>query len=109
MKLHANAALSWSGRRLLAERVVVEGWTLAAAAAAAGISVRCARKWVCRCWDQCAVCQEVGLPLPAGGCSRLAGSLLGAEASRKSHAGRSGRCDRGLAPAADDGGRDRRD
>jgi transposase InsO family protein len=48
MKLHRNARLSWSGRRLLAERVVVEGWTLTAAAAAAGVSVRCARKWVGR-------------------------------------------------------------
>jgi len=48
MKLHANAALSWSGRRLLAERVVVEGWTLTAAAGAAGVSRRCARKWVGR-------------------------------------------------------------
>jgi transposase InsO family protein len=48
MKLHANAALSWSGRRVLAERVVVEGWTLSAAAAAAGVSRRCARKWVGR-------------------------------------------------------------
>jgi len=48
MKLHANAALSWSGRRLLAERVVVGGWTLTAAAGAAGVSRRCARKWVGR-------------------------------------------------------------
>jgi transposase InsO family protein len=48
MKLHANAALSWSGRRLLAERVLVDGWTLTAAAAAAAVSVRCARKWVGR-------------------------------------------------------------
>ena len=48
MRLHGNAALSWSGRRRLAERVVVEGWTLAAAAEAAGVSVRCARKWVGR-------------------------------------------------------------
>jgi transposase InsO family protein len=48
MKLHGNAALSWSGRRRLARRVVVEGWTLAAAAEAAGVSVRCARKWSCR-------------------------------------------------------------
>jgi transposase InsO family protein len=48
MKLHANAALSWSGRRLLAERVLVDGWTLSAAAEAAGVSVRCARKWVGR-------------------------------------------------------------
>ena len=48
MKLHGNAALSWSGRRRLAERVVVEGWTLTAAAESAGVSVRCARKWVGR-------------------------------------------------------------
>jgi len=48
MKLHGNAALSWRGRRQLAVRVVVEGWTLTAAAAAAGVSVRCARKWVGR-------------------------------------------------------------
>src|SRR5262249_25513773 len=48
MRLHGNAALSWSGRRRLAERVVVEGWTLTAAAEAAGVSVRCARKWIGR-------------------------------------------------------------
>jgi transposase InsO family protein len=48
MKLHRNAALSWSGRRVLVKRVLVEGWTLRAAAEAAGVSVRCARKWVGR-------------------------------------------------------------
>ena len=48
MDLHANAALSWSGRRELARRVVDQGWTLRAAAEAAGVSVRCARKWVGR-------------------------------------------------------------
>jgi transposase InsO family protein len=48
MKLHGNAALSWQGRKRLAERVVVEGWTLKAAAEAAGVSVRCARKWTGR-------------------------------------------------------------
>src|SRR5687768_3439690 len=61
MKLHGNAALSWSGRRRLAERVVVEGWTLRrqqpagcasshrwGAAEAVGISIRCARKLVAR-------------------------------------------------------------
>jgi transposase InsO family protein len=48
MKLHGNAALSWHGRRRLALRVVSEGWTLRAAAEAAGVSVRCARKWVGR-------------------------------------------------------------
>jgi len=48
MDLHGNAALSWSGRRELARRVVDQGWTVKAAAAAAGVSVRCARKWVGR-------------------------------------------------------------
>jgi transposase InsO family protein len=45
MKLHRNAALSWNGRQQLAVRVVEQGWTLEAAAAAAGVSVRCACKW----------------------------------------------------------------
>jgi transposase InsO family protein len=48
MKLHGNAALSWHGRRRLAVRVVSEGWTLKAAAEAAGVSARCAHKWVTR-------------------------------------------------------------
>jgi transposase len=48
MKLHANAALSLKGRRVLTRRVVVDGWTLSEAAAAAEVSVRCARKWVGR-------------------------------------------------------------
>src|SRR6478672_4793840 len=48
MKLHGNAALSWQGRRRLARRVVEEGWTLRAAAEAAGVSVRCAGKWSVR-------------------------------------------------------------
>src|SRR6266700_2814282 len=48
MNLHANAALSWSGRRRLCELVVDQGWTLTSAAQATGVSVRCARKWVGR-------------------------------------------------------------
>jgi transposase InsO family protein len=48
MDLHANAALSLNKRRLLAQRVVDQGWTLTQAAAAAEVSVRCARKWVRR-------------------------------------------------------------
>ena len=48
MDLHGNAALSWNGRRELGRRVVEQGWTLTAAAEAAGVSVRCARKWVGR-------------------------------------------------------------
>jgi len=48
MKLHANAALSLKGRRELCRRVVEEERTLTEAAEAAGVSVRCARKWVGR-------------------------------------------------------------
>jgi transposase InsO family protein len=48
MRIHRNAALSWSGGRLVARRVIEQGWTLSAAAEAAGVSVRCARKWVGR-------------------------------------------------------------
>jgi transposase InsO family protein/transposase len=48
MKLHANAALSLNKRRLLCRRVVEQEWTLTEAAAAAEVSVRCARKWVGR-------------------------------------------------------------
>jgi transposase InsO family protein/transposase len=48
MDLHANAALSLNKRRQLARRVVEERWPLTQAAAAAEVSVRCARKWVGR-------------------------------------------------------------
>jgi hypothetical protein len=48
MKLHANAALSLKGRRQLATRVVEQGWSLAAAAAAAAMR------------------RLIAVPLPAG-------------------------------------------
>jgi transposase InsO family protein len=48
MKLHANAALSLKGRRELCRQVIEEERTLTQAAEAAGVSVRCARKWVGR-------------------------------------------------------------
>ena len=48
MNLHANAALSLKGRRQLCCRVVEQGWSLTEAAAAASVSVRCARKWTGR-------------------------------------------------------------
>jgi transposase len=48
MKLHANAALSLKGRRELCRRVIERERTLTEAAEAAGVSVRCARKWVAR-------------------------------------------------------------
>jgi transposase InsO family protein len=48
MKLHANAALSLKGRRELCRRVVSGERTVSEVAAAAEVSVRCARKWVAR-------------------------------------------------------------
>ena len=45
MNLHANAALSLKGRRELCLAVVERERTLTQAAEAAGVSVRCARKW----------------------------------------------------------------
>jgi transposase InsO family protein len=48
MKLHANARLSLKGRELLVDRVLLEGWSLARVAAAAGVSERTASKWLAR-------------------------------------------------------------
>jgi len=48
MKLHGNARTCPHSRRLIALRVLEQGWTLAAAAEAAGASVRTASKWVAR-------------------------------------------------------------
>ena len=48
MKMHANARLSLKGRELLVDRVQDAGWSLVAAAEAAGISDRTARKWLAR-------------------------------------------------------------
>jgi transposase InsO family protein len=48
MNLHANAALSLKGRRELCRQVIEQKRTLTQAAEAAGVSVRCARKWVGR-------------------------------------------------------------
>jgi transposase InsO family protein len=48
MKMHANARLSLKGRELLIDRVENGGWSLSAAAEAAGVSDRTARKWIAR-------------------------------------------------------------
>jgi transposase InsO family protein len=48
MNLHANAALSLKGRRELCRDVIERERTVTQAAEAAGVSVRCARKWVGR-------------------------------------------------------------
>jgi transposase InsO family protein len=48
MKLHGNARTCPHSRRLAIRRVEEEGWTLAAAAEAAGVSVRTLSKWLRR-------------------------------------------------------------
>ena len=45
LKLHANARTCPHSRRLVVDRVEVQGWTLMAAAEAAGVSVRTVSKW----------------------------------------------------------------
>ena len=49
MKLHGNARTCPHSRLLMVRRVEQEGWTLAAAAEAAGVSVRTVSKWL-RCY-----------------------------------------------------------
>jgi transposase InsO family protein len=48
MKLHANAALSLTQRRRMVLRVLEQGWTIRAAAAAAETSEKTCGKWVAR-------------------------------------------------------------
>jgi transposase InsO family protein len=48
MKLHANAALSLTQRRRMVLRVLEQGWSIKAAAAAAETSPRTCAKWVAR-------------------------------------------------------------
>src|SRR6476660_9505168 len=48
MKLHANAALSLTQRRRMVRRVIEQGWSIQAAAAAAETSSRTCGKWVSR-------------------------------------------------------------
>ena len=48
MNVHKNARLTPRGRALMVSRVVDEGWSVAASADAAGVSVRTCRKWLGR-------------------------------------------------------------
>jgi transposase InsO family protein len=52
MNSHKHARLTPRGRALLVARVLEEGWTLRAAAEAAGLSVRTASKWLARYREQ---------------------------------------------------------
>ena len=51
MKVHGNARLMPAGRALMCLRVRDEGWTVADAAEAAGVSPRCCYTWLAR-WDR---------------------------------------------------------
>ena len=48
MNVHKNARLTARGRYLMVERVVEEGWTVASAAEAGGVSERTAYRWLRR-------------------------------------------------------------
>lgn len=48
MKLHGNARTCPNSRRLLVERVLEQGWSVASAAEAAGVSERTAYRWLRR-------------------------------------------------------------
>jgi transposase InsO family protein len=48
MRLHGNARTCLHSRLLIVERVLVQRWTVAAAAEAAGVSERTAAKWLAR-------------------------------------------------------------
>jgi transposase InsO family protein len=48
MNMHKNARLTPQGRLLLAQRVTEQGWTVAAAAGAVGLSERQAYRWLAR-------------------------------------------------------------
>jgi transposase InsO family protein len=48
MRLHGNARTCLHSRRLIVERVLEQGWTLAQTAEAAGVSVRTVSKWLAR-------------------------------------------------------------
>ena len=48
MQVHARAALSAIGRRLVVDRVLDEGWSVTAAAEAAGVTERTVYRWLAR-------------------------------------------------------------
>jgi transposase InsO family protein len=48
MKVHANAPLGPKGRAVMVRRVLEQGWSLTAAAEAAGVSERTCSKWLAR-------------------------------------------------------------
>ena len=68
MKLHANAALTLRQRRRMVLRVLEQGWSIHAAAAAAETSSRTCGKWVARYREA----SEAGLRDRSSACRRVA-------------------------------------
>ena len=48
MNVHKHARMTSHGRLLLVQRIRLQGWRVAEAAAASGVSVRTAYKWLAR-------------------------------------------------------------
>ncbi len=48
MNVHQNARLTPQGRLLMVLRIEAEGWKVSTAASAAGLSQRCAYRWLAR-------------------------------------------------------------
>jgi len=94
MEVHANAPLSPIGRRRVVDRVVVEGWSVAVAAEAAGVSERTVYRWLAR----------FSMPWSAGSCR----PAVGAWPDPAQDVGRAGVGDLRAAPASADRSRDRR-
>ena len=94
MKMHANARLSLKGRELLIDRVENAEWSLSAAAEAAGISDRTARKWLGR--------------YRLEGRDGLLDRSSAPSGRREPHRRTAGRGDRGAQTVADDRRGDRR-
>ena len=69
MDYHQNARLKVHSRERLARRVLLEGYTLKAAAAAFNVSAKTAAKWG---WSlpRARVCRTAGQKLPSGTLAR---------------------------------------
>ena len=76
MKLHANAGLSLRPRVGWSRLVVEEGWSLQAAAAAAGVSERTRSKWVARyrAEGECGLLDRSSAPCSVANRTESAGS-----------------------------------
>ncbi len=84
MKLHANARSCPNSRRLLVSRIEDQGWSVAAAADAAGVAERTARKWLARWRAEGAAGLVDRSSAPRRRPTQLSGSRVGAiEALRR--------------------------